>query len=174
MTTVVGTLVVGFGKDAETASGSIIAEWDDSKNLDAEGEVKRDFVPGDVAWLLIHHDSTATINAVKTTSGSIAGEGEVILDRTEEMGWAEAGEEQGLRYLPAGDLAFDWYGNAGSGEVVADKEVKQTGGQFPCMADVSYPVLFRRYRLQTPVMDLAEEETFPLRVYIYYTEEIAG
>ena len=67
--TVVGTLVVGFGQDAATESGSIIAEWDDTLNLNADGTVKTQFVPGDVAWLLVHHDNTATINAVRMTAG---------------------------------------------------------------------------------------------------------
>jgi len=167
--TVIGTLVVGFGQDVATKSGSIIAEWDDTLNLTADGKVKNQFVPGDVAYLLVHHDSTAKIDAVRMTAGSIVDVGEVILSRSAEMGFADAADEQSLQYLPAGPMVFDWFGNVGGGDEVDEKKLLVTSGQFPCMAQVSYPVRFLRYRVQTPSMDLEEDETFPLRAYVYYT-----
>lgn len=167
---VIGTLVVGFGEDAAGASGAISAEWEEI--IGADGEVKNQYVPGDVAYLLIHHDDTVTIDAVRMTSGSVSKTGEVVLSRSAEMGFADAADEQSLQYLPAGGLSFDWYGNAGGGAVVDKKNVNLSAGQFPCLAEVSYPVRFIRYQVQTPMMDLAEDETFPLRAYVYYTEEV--
>ena len=174
--TVIGTLVVGFGEDAATASGAIIAEWDDTKNLDSEGEVKSDWLPGDVAWLLLHHDATATILDVKVTHGSIVSEGEVSLPRSAEMGWAEPGEDQTLQYVAAqlADLIFKWFGNVGTGPDLKDKKVRFSSGQFPCLAEVSYPVLFARYKVQTPMVELAIDEEWPLRIYIYYSIEEEG
>lgn len=171
MNDVIATLVVNFGKDASSASGSIKAEWDDEMTLDAQGKSKTRFVPGDERYLRVHTDPTATIVAAKSTSGSIVSVGETVLTLTDLIGWSWAGDEQSLQYLPAGSLSFDWFGNKGSDQDVSGKAVRFSGGQFPCLAKVSFPVRFTRYRLQTPVMALAKDESWPLRVYIYYLQE---
>lgn len=173
MSDVVSTLVVNFGEDVTGASGSIVAEWDDEMTLDADGEPKTQFVPGDERYLLVHIDSSVTIVAVKATSGAIASVGGVVLSRTAEIGFGDASDEQSLNYLPAGQLSFNWFGNVGTGPVVADRAVRMSGGQFPCLAAVSIPVAFTRYRLQTPTMELTKDETWPIRVYIYFLQEDA-
>lgn len=141
--------------------------------LDVEGKPKSQFVPGDERYLLVHADSLVTIVAVKSTSGAIASVGGVVLDRTAEIGFGDSNDEQSLNYLPAGSLSFLWFGNAGSGPVVAGRTVRMAGGQFPCLAAVSVPVAFTRYRLQTPDVQLAKDETWPIRVYIYFLQEKA-
>lgn len=173
MSGVVSTLVVNFGEDVTGASGSIVAEWDDEMTLESNGEPKTQFVPGDERYLLVHADSSVTIVAVKATSGTIASVGGVVLERMAEIGFGDSNDEQSLNYLPAGQLSFRWFGNAGSAPVVAGRAVRMAGGQFPCLAAVSIPVAFTRYRLQTPVVQLAKEETWPIRVYIYFLQEKA-
>jgi len=170
MSDVVATLVVNFGEDTASESGAIIAEWDDTMNVGADGEVKSQFFPGDEAYLLVHHDATAIIQAVKTTSGAIVSIGAAVLTRMAELGWGDPDDAQSLNYLPAGQLAYRWFGNAGSGAELVGKVLRMTGWQFPCLAEVSYPVQFTRYRLQTPAVTLAKDETWPIRVYIYYIE----
>ena len=170
MSDVVATLVVNFGEDTASESGAIIAEWDDTMNVGADGEVKSQFFPGDEAYLLVHHDATAIIQGVKTTSGAIVSTGEATLTRTAELGWGDPDDAQSLNYLLAGQLAYRWFGNAGSGAELVDKSLRMTGGQFPCLAEVSHSVAFTRYRLQTPAVTLAKDETWPIRVYIYYVE----
>jgi hypothetical protein len=171
MSGVVSTLVVNFGEDVTGASGSIVAEWDDEMTLESNGEPKTQFVPGDERYLLVHTDSSVTVVAVKSTSGAIASVGGVVLDRTAEIGFGDSNDEQSLNYLPAGPLSFRWFGNAGSGPEIVDKVLRMLGGQFPCLAAVSVPVAFTRYRLQTPIVQLAKEETWPIRVYIYFLQE---
>lgn len=169
--TVVGTLVVPFGDGPTSgAGGAITAEWDDTLNRDAAGEVKSQWNPGDQAYLLVHHDETVRITAVRTTSGTISMVGQVSLPRTDLVGFSAAAEKQGLQYLPAGAPVFVWKGNAGSGPTRSGKELSFGGGQFPCLASITYPVAFTRYHLATPAMTLAEDETWPIRVYIYYEE----
>lgn len=169
--TVVATLVVPFGETVSGAGGAIIAEWDDTMNLDDDGEVKSKWLPGDVAYLLVHHDSSLiNILAAKATAGSISASGSALLSRDDLLGFSAAGEKQSLQYLPAGALGYDWKGNVGQGASNVGKEVSVASGQFPCMAEIEYPVAFGRYRLQTPLMSLAADETFPVRVYIYYEE----
>ncbi len=166
---VVDTLIVNFGEAVATASGSIIAEWDDSLNLDAGGEVKTQFVPGDEIFLLVHHDADVSIVDVKPTAGSLSNLGNIQLQRIQEIGWGNIDDEQQLTYNPTGNLAFAWKGRVGLAPVKNGKAVT-LGSSFPCLALVSYGVDFTRYRLQTPIMTLAKDETFPLRVYIYYQE----
>lgn len=168
---VIGTLVVPFGDEAVSgAGGAIVAEWDDTMNLDANGQVKTQWQPGDAAYLLLHNDGSVRVLAVKATAGSIVAAGAANLSRQATLGFSAAGEKQGLQYLPAGPLSFVWKGNVGQGAGNVGKEVSVAAGQFPCLAEVSYPVDFSRYRLQTPAMMLAAEETFPIRVYVYYEE----
>lgn len=168
--TVVATLVVPFGEIASGAGGAIIAEWDDTMNLDTDGEVKSRWLPGDEAYLLVHHDNTIRILAVKATAGSIGAAGAATLNRQGLIGFAAAGEKQGLQYLPAGALTYTWKGNVGQGAGNVGREVSVGGGQFPCLAEIAYSVAFGRYLLQTPSMTLGADETFPIRVYIYYEE----
>ena len=167
---VVGTLVVPFGGTARSVGGGLVVEWDDSMNLDESGQPKSQWQPGDDAYLLAHHDHTVRIIAVKATAGNLGPGEAVTLTREELIGFAEALETQGLRYLPAGVPALTWKGNRGRDVAASGREIVAGAGDFPCLANCVYPVNFIRYRLQTPEMQLSATETFPIRVYVYYEE----
>lgn len=166
---VVNALVVSFGESVTSDSGSITVEWDDSLNVDGDGEVKTSFVPGDELYLLVHHGSDVELVGVKTTSGSISGGDRVNLVREDEFGWGSIDDEETLSYTPTGSLRYTWYGRVGTGAALVDK-VLTMDGSFPCLARVSYPAIFLRYKLQTTKVTLEEEETWPLRVYVYYKD----
>ena len=167
---VIATLVVPFGGSAKSASGNVMAEWDDTMNLDESGNPKSEWQPGDPAYLLVYHDHTARIVAVKATAGSVGNGDGVELPREELVGFSEAAVAQALQYLPAEFPAIDWKGNRGREVSVSGKEMLVKAGEFPCLAKCVYPVRFTRYRLQTPEMTLDVDETFPIRVYVYYQE----
>lgn len=170
---VIATLVVPFGGSAKSAGGGVMAEWDDSMNLDEAGNIKSEWQPGDDAYLLVHHDHTARIVAVKATAGSIGSGEQVVLTREELIGFPEANAQQALQYLPAGVPEVAWKGNRGRDVIARGREVVVGLGDFPCLAQCVYPVRFTRYRLKTPSMTLQADETFPIRVYVYY-EELAA
>ena len=167
---VVATLVVPFGSSAVAANGSLIAEWDDSKNLDADGNVKTTWLPGEYRDLLVHHDNSVIVHAVKATGGTFGSPSDENLSRSELVGFPFAGKPQALQYLPSDKLVYDWKGNVGRDTSNVGKEVTIGSGDFPCLAMITYPVDFVRYRLQTKKMELAADETFPLRIYVYYEE----
>lgn len=170
MSTVVATLVVPYGSSAVAANGSLIAEWDDSTNLDADGNVKSQWLPGDYRDLLIHHDDTVEVVAVRATAGTFGNPSAETLSRSELLGFPFVGEAQALQYLPAGALAYAWKGNVGREASNVGREVSVKSVTVPCLALITYPVKFTRYRLQTPSMELDADETFPIRVYVYYQE----
>ncbi|SHO52829.1 hypothetical protein [Desulfopila aestuarii] len=166
---VVGTLVVRFGESVASVSGDIVAEWDDTLNVESSGEVKSRFVPGDEAWLLIHADPGLQIVRVAATHGSVNASGQVVQQRSQDIGFGGVDDGQDLRYLPAASIVGQWLGRVGVGLQIAGRRLTVQDG-FPCLLRASYPVRFRRYRLQTPAMTLNTDETYPLLVYIYYTE----
>jgi hypothetical protein len=166
---IVNSIVVSFGETVTSDSGSITVEWDDSLNVDDDGEVKTSFVPGDTLSLLVHHGDDVKLVGVKSTSGTLSGGASVSLTRKEELCWCSDDDEQSLSYSPSGGLSYTWYGRVGSGAVRDDKTVTMSDS-FPCLALVSYPATFLRYLLQTPTLTLAEDETWPLQVVVYYEE----
>lgn len=168
MTEVVGTLVVRFGEAGRSASGNVVAEWDDTLNLDASGQVKSRYIPGDEVYLLVHAPGVQILR-LAATDGSVSGSGEEVLDRAEELGFGSIDDLHELRYLPAEAPVVTWCGRQGLGLQRTGRSVGVDDG-FPCLAKVSYPVQFERYRLQTPVRTLAANEEYPLLVYIYYRE----
>jgi hypothetical protein len=200
MTAVIATLVVPFGQAAVGAGGGIVAEWDDTRNVTVGGkvisrfvnggkvffavmqpsgvikvvegkDVKPAFLPGDPAYLLIHTDATVRVLAVRATSGTMFSEVlPVVMSRSDELAFAVENEAKGLQYLPDGPLFYTWYGNQGLNPERTGREVTVPSGAFPCLCKVTYPVRFTRWKLQTPRMTLAKDETFPIAVFITYEE----
>ena len=168
MAEVVGTLVVRFGESARSADSKVVVEWDDTLNLDGDGNVKSRYVPGDEAYLLVHAPGIEIIR-VAATDGSVATAGQAVLDREEELSFGDIDDLHDLRYLPAAAPVVSWCGRQGTGWKRTGRNVRVDDG-FPCLAKVSYPVLFDRYRLQTPAKNLAIDEEYPLLVYVYYRE----
>lgn len=166
---VVATLVVRFGEAAVSASGDVVAEWDDTLNIGADGTVKSRFIPGDEAWLLVHAHPGIEILRVAATHGSIDGSGSDTLPRSQDLGFGSIDDGQDLRYLPAAAITRQWLGREGVGLAVSGRRLTVEDG-FPCLLRATYPVLFRRYRLQTPKITLNGDEEYPVMVYIYYRE----
>lgn len=196
MSKVIGTLLVPFGETASGASGDIVAEWDDSMNVAFAGkiintylsggkryfvvidgntvrvmtasDIKSQFIPGEMVYLLVHAAPNIKIVAVKATHGNINRIGQDVLSRSDQLGFPLVHTLQGLQYLPSDMPSFTWFGNSGRDIDVSGRDVTVRGGNFPCLAKVIYPVLFTRYAMQTPSMTLEKDETYPIYVYIYY------
>ena len=50
------TQILSFGEESSGSGALIVAEIDVDKHLDAEGNAKRSFLPGDEVFLLVHQD----------------------------------------------------------------------------------------------------------------------
>jgi hypothetical protein len=159
---VAATIVIKFGESAADSSALALVELDDSRNVDAAGEVKSSFAPGDVVYFLVHHASELRIGSVVPTDGYVVNMGRTQFARKSQQLFAD-GEAVSLSYLPAGGVAPTWYGRTSA--------LTQNGQQLvavdpPVIGDLSFTIDAALYRLQTPSVTLAEEQTYPVAVVV--------
>ena len=171
MNDVVATMVVNFGESAINASGNLIVEWDDTLNVDADGNVQNSIDPGGSRHMLAHRGAGVLIKDVRSTMGDIYGGGNVFLSRSTLVGFGDANDVKQLNYTP-NSVKKTWKGRVGNGLKIDGRDVR-VANNFPCLVLLEFKVLFARYKLQVPGIKLAEKEKFPLQVYIYYTEPAA-
>lgn len=165
---VVDTLIIEFGQAVAASGGSISAEWDDTVHLDSDGNVMPS-VPGDELFLLVHAAAGIEIVSVGSTLGTVTELGVVGRSREDLLSWGDAEDLQSLSYEPRSAPVFYWYGRQGLDLTRNGRDIA-IAREFPCLAGVTYGVEFQRFRIATPSFELAAEETFPLRAYIYYRE----
>lgn len=160
--TVAATLVIQFGDGADSSAIAVV-ELDDTRNVDSAGEVKTQFAPGDLVWFFVHHAPTLRIGTVVPTSGSVASMGRVMIPRTvEQQLWADS-EPVRLSYIPAGGVDVSWFGRT-STLTLSGQEI--TASDPPAIGRLSYQIDAALYRLQTPVVSLGADETWPVAVVV--------
>lgn len=159
------TLVVVFGDGVE--AGFVKAEFDEIENVNAAGEVKTQFVPGDEPYFLVQHDPTLRIDRVASTDGmAVSNNAEETRTRTTALDFAQVDDTVELDYLPAGSGSRVWYGNVPT--IATDgRAITATGGQLPAKGLATYPTTWQSYRLIPPPLTLAAEQTYEITIYIY-------
>ncbi len=163
---VVAALVIQFGEGADS-SALVKMEWDEVLNVDAAGEGKSSFAPGDPAYFFIHHAPTLRIGRVAVTHGQIVKQAMITRTRKQELDFVEVTDGVELEYLPAGPLTTKWCGNAGVGLKRTVRKMGISGGDLPALAQVSYPIAAQGYKVITPEVALAEGESYPIKVYAW-------
>lgn len=164
---IVASLIVTFGSGADS-SALVKMEFDKVMNVDAAGEEKNSFSPGDEIFFLVHHDSTVQVDRIKATSGMVVDQGPVNRDRTQELLFRAITDTHELDYILAGGITAKWYGNEGTGlKKSGNRTVLITGGVMPAQVAVSYSVAMRLYKLVTPAVELAEDESWPITIVAY-------
>ena len=164
MSTVGATIVVEFGTGADS-SAFVAVELDDRLNVDAEGEVKTQFNPGDQVWFWVQHDPSLRIDRVRATSGMVVSAGSASRTRDQQCTWTgEASVE--LSHIPAGSPTLTWYGNVGTG-LSRDGRKLRVAGNTPCTADAVVPINVHLYRYVPPPMALGEGETWRSVIVVY-------
>lgn len=165
MSKVVANMIVSFGGDVETDARAII-ELDGVANDD-----KTRFSPGDTVNFLINYD-TAKLSLVwvKSTSGNISIAGQKVEDRiNQSILWIYSADTNTLSYIPAGALTPVWFGNEGVGmRLVETYTVGVTGGIFPAICHITYPVSFVIGKLFTPIVTLADEDSYPITIVAHF------
>lgn len=159
------TIVVEFGSGADS-SAFVAVELDDTLNIDSEGEVKSQFVPGDQVWWWVQHDPSLRIDRIACTSGMVVPAGTVSRTRDQELTWTTAEEGQELSHIPSGNPTLRWYGNTGQGLSRDGRKLSLTGG-LPCTADATIPIQVQLYRYVPPPMNLSGEQTWRSVIVIY-------
>ena len=159
------TIVVHFGDSVDTDSGLLfVVELDDAKNLDAEGEVKSQFHPGDSVWFLLHHDPALVVQAIKTTSGEVFRHGFVSRTNVEEILFEAADDQHELPHNPVVEPTAAWYGRTStisrSGRIL-------TAAATPCLADLTYSYRAESCEYVPPAMTLAADEEYKVGIVIF-------
>lgn len=167
--TVAATIVVHFGDDvADSAFG--VAMLDDVLNVDAAGEVKTSFAPGDQIHFLVQHDPSLRVDRVAATHGTIVQLPDKDYELTGDFTFAEPAEAQDLQIYHRGAVTQEWFGPSGietrAGLSVANRQV-QVAAATPCLVRLTYHGLMKSYRLHAPNVTLAEDETYPVAIVIY-------
>lgn len=161
---IAASLVVRFGAGADS-SALVKMEWDDKLNVDAAGKVVSNVYPGDSRFLFIHHDaSKLRIGRVLATHGQIVRQTGITRARKQQLLFAEATDSHELDYIPTGSPAARWFGNTAAGLKRADRLMSITGGQLPALAELSYTIAAQGFKLITPVVEVAEGESYPITI----------
>ncbi len=161
------TIVVEYGKSVALAgNGLVVVELDGNANRDSEDKETSQFFPGDEPVFLVHHDSSIRIDRIAATSGMVAPMGIVSRPRNQRQLFTQAATVHDLPHNPAGGVSSFWFGKQGSGFTVAGRSLS-VQGNIPCLADLTYSVSFKQYRLIPPPLTLAEEEQYPIAIVIY-------
>jgi hypothetical protein len=160
------TIVVKFGEGVAAADqAGFVVELDDVLNLDAAGEVKSQFYPGDLIHFLMHYDhAKMTVTAIKATSGEVVVLGEVSRANTVEELFVAADEPETLPHTPSGTVTPVWYGRTSTLE---RDGAALTAASVPCLGDISYNYLATSCRLVPPPLTLAADQEYPIAVVIY-------
>jgi len=161
------TIVVKFGDDvSDSSSYHVVAELDDTLNLDSEGESKTSFNPGDPVYFLVQHDSRVRIRAIRATLGDIQSLGSVSRYRDSVMLFAEINEKQSVGYM-GGTANSLWYGNTvglGSNGLT---DFIATFGTFPAIGKIGRSCPFNSYVLRSNVPALTEDDEYLVGIVIY-------
>ena len=161
---VAASLVVTFG-DGANAGDLVVMEFDKIMNVDAAGEEKTQFSPGDEVFFIIHHASTLRVGSVKATSGMIVAQGRVTRAREQQLLWTAIDEEQELSCIPSSGLTAVWYGNVATGLKKSGlRTVTISGGVLPALSLVGYSASFAMYKLITPLVELGADESWPITI----------
>lgn len=162
MSTVAATMVVEFGQGADS-SALVVVELDDTRNLDAAGDVKTSFAPGDLVYFRVHHDQALRIGSVVPTDGSVTALGRAVFPNAIEAQLFATAEAVSITHRPAGGVSATWYGRSAGLSVAGEK---LTADNVPCIGRIEYSFEGALYRLQAPNPTLAADETYPVAIVI--------
>ncbi len=161
------TRVLSFGEAAAGSGALIVAEIDEDKHLDDDGNVESSFLPETEVFVLIHHDPEIKIVRVRDTGeGDLQRIGTVTRSRTEEMTFTHTEDKQDLPHNPNGVPSASWYGRSSS-LVLDGRQLRAVS--CPCLGEVTYSFTAVQYRYRLPgSVDLAVGEQFPVDLVVEY------
>ena len=145
----------------------MVVELDGENNLDAEGNEKTSFNPGDEPQFLVHFDpAQLRIDRVRSSSGMCVSLGEVARLRDQQVSFTNADDTQELSYIPAGGVVWSWYGNSPAIQVDYRKLTVVSAGAVPAIGKAVYGIKAQSYKLIPPPLDLSDDQTWPILVVI--------
>lgn len=165
------SVVVEFG-DSVTSSmdETVNIELDDThdNNLNADGEIKSNFLPGEQPVFILNHSSDLIISDIRCTDGNIIEMGsDLNRSRDTEVLFTTIDTEEALSYAGVETININWWGNAGS-ILISNSVLTLDSGTIPCAGDVSFDVNFQRqYMLIPPTLNLIADEVYKIIIVVY-------
>jgi hypothetical protein len=160
--------VVQFG-DQAPVDAFVVAEFDDTLNIDGSGNVKTTWHAGDEIWFWVQHDASVRIAHIKPTGGS----GDIVdcgwshRSKTQELTWPDVETINELSYIPSAAITLKWYGTPGEGLAVSGRSIS-IAGSAPCTCDATIPMGVRLYRFIPPALALSgDADIYRVVIYIY-------
>lgn len=159
------TIVVKFGDSVSDGDKFFVVELDDEKNINNDGEVLTQFVPGDNIYFLMHYDKTKLkIVDIKTSDGQVHLFGDTTRENTIEMIFVDEESKHELPHIPNNTPTASWYGNVAN--INRDERII-TVDSWPCIGNISYRYKATSAKLVTPNVDLEAEEIYRIVIAIY-------
>ncbi len=162
------SLIVDYGDEAAAGAGGVFLELDNAQNIDAAGEVKSQFSPGDTVYFLLHHSSAWVLSEMNSTSGTIYFINDpVTRTRAMQADFVREGSSQQSQYFSIFNLVKVVYGNDAA-ILLRDNNIIYAGdGVFPVTADMTFSTTFKLFKLVCPTPVLADDETYRIRIVAY-------
>jgi len=103
----------------------------------------------------------------------VMGSAKTVTQEASSLLWIDTTTKNSLSYIPAGSLSPTWFGNSCSGmSMTALTEVSVTGGTFPAVCNLTFPVAFIAGRLYTPLnIELQGEESYPVVIVAHFEKK---
>lgn len=163
------TTIISFGNAAAESSGAIIGEIDGYMHLDADGNERSQFNPGEAVYCILHYDPAKVkiISMRPTDGGDVQYIGQVIRSRDEQQTFQHPGHAIDLRYNPGSNIAARWYGRT-SDLVRSGKQLTAPGA--PCLGKLTYQVQFEQYLHKPAPVTIQDGEEYPTDIIIEYRE----
>ncbi len=164
------SIVVQFIDSTTSETGNVVVELDPIhiNNLDANDQLKSNFIPTDQPVFLVHHNDKVYVDSVACTHGSVIYLGENKTRERELELFFSSTDEITISYNKPTLKSIEWYGNSCTFAIDGNVLTPNASGTFPCLADAVFNVLYnRQYKLIPPSLDLEADETYKIVVVIY-------
>jgi len=160
------TVIHEFGESVGEDVFCVI-ELDRDSNIDAQGEVKTQFEPGDSVYILVHVEEGVRIEDINSSFGDIVNKSSLTLvqrsNTIEDVIFPSTDTKYELPHMPLGTVAVEWEGF--SSTLTQDGRTL-TSASAPRICTVTYKYKAYLFRLLASDFVLAAEETFSIDVAV--------
>ena len=168
MSNILDTIIVTFGEDVsdeDAANFWSAISLDDTLNTDSiTGEAKTSFSPGDLVNILFQMKSGWRITSIDKTSGDLFVNGTVSRTEEQRIFVVDTEREYSLSFQPSGGFSYSWFGKTTTLSHLEERKAKASSA--PAIGDVSYGFRATSMTINTPSIELAEGENWPIGVVI--------
>ncbi len=142
------TRVTGSSLDLD-----FIYDEDAPENLDADGNLKSEWLPGEPIILLVAIFDDIKILRAAVSDGNIQrAHSQVVKDQTEQAEFYSEQREYSLKYSPHGEPVYSFYQTANSNPAITRDGLTLTAADFskPSILEINYQARFEQWKYTPP------------------------